>query len=106
MKLKNMIITLILTVFVVFNTVFLYLGIAYANNYSVRISCIIPAIAGKKMPILQETRTTNTKVQVNSPVIFQKDTQEMRIYAEGRIRRRQSACRYILRYTAALLLFH
>jgi hypothetical protein len=59
----------------------LYPAIAADNSYSVRISCIIPAIPGENMPILQETRITNTKEQVNSAVIFQKDTQEMRIIA-------------------------
>ena len=85
MELKFTKITLILVISAVLNIALLHTAIAADNSYSVRISCIIPAIPGKNMPILQETRITNTKEQVNSPTILQKDTQEMRINAEGKL---------------------
>jgi hypothetical protein len=81
MELKFTKITFILVISAVLTMALLCPAIAADNSYSVRISCIIPAIPGQNMAILQESRITNTKEQVNSPVIFQKDTQEMRIIA-------------------------
>ena len=81
MKLKLTKITLILVISAVLSIVLLYPALAANNSYSVRIACIIPAIPGQNMPILQETRLTNMKKQDNSSVIFQKDTQEMRVMA-------------------------
>ncbi|MDO8662464.1 MAG: hypothetical protein Q7K98_04495 [Candidatus Omnitrophota bacterium] len=81
MELKLTKITLRLIISAVFTLALLYPVMAADNSYSVRISCIIPAIPGKNMPILQEPRVTNTKEQANSPAIFQKDTQEIRVIA-------------------------
>lgn len=84
MKWKISKIALILFISVILSASLLCPATAADNVYSVRISCIIPAIPGQNMPILQEPRITNTKEQINSPAIFQKDTQEMRITAEGK----------------------
>jgi hypothetical protein len=79
MVLKFTKIMLILIISAVSIMALLYPAIAADNSYSIRISCIIPAIPGQNVPILPEPRITNAKEQVNSAVIFQKDTQEMRI---------------------------
>ncbi|MDO8489735.1 MAG: hypothetical protein Q7S42_06505 [Candidatus Omnitrophota bacterium] len=79
MKLKSIKTTLILVISTALTMSLLFPAIAADNSYSVRISCIIPAITGKNIPILPETRITNTREQINSPVILQKDTQEIRI---------------------------
>ena len=78
-------ITLVLVISAVLTIALLCPAIAADNSYSVRISCIIPAIPGQNLPILQEPRITNIKEQVNSPAVFQKDTQEMRVIAGEKI---------------------
>jgi len=81
MKLRLRKITLILVIFAALTMPLSYPAIAADNSYSVRISCIIPAIPGQNMPILQEPVIIGTEKRVNSPAIFQKDTQEMRVIA-------------------------
>ena len=85
MELKFTKITLILVISAVLTMGLLYPTLAADNSYSIRISCIIPAIPGQNMPILQEPRITNTKEQINSPAMFQKNTQETRITAGGKL---------------------
>lgn len=85
MELKFKKITLIPVTFVVLTMALLYPAIAADNSCAIRISCIIPVIPGKNMPILLEPRITNTKEQVNSPAIFQKDTQEIRVISGEKI---------------------
>ena len=81
MEIKSTKIALIMVISALLTMPLLYPVIAADNSYSVRISCIIPAIPGKNMPIIQEPKIKNTKEQFNSPAIYQKDTQEMRVIA-------------------------
>ena len=81
MELKFTKITLILVISAVLSMALLYPAIAADNSYSVRISCIIPALPGQNLPIIQEPKITNTIEQINSPAVFQKDTQEVRVIA-------------------------
>jgi len=81
MELKSTKTTLILVISAVLTLALLFPAIAADNSYSVRISCIIPALPGQNMPILKEPEITNTKEQIKSPAMFQKDTQEIRVIA-------------------------
>ncbi len=81
MELKFLKITLILVISAVLTMGLLYTAIAANNSYSIRVSCIIPAIPGQNMPILKEPGITKIKGQTNLPAIFQKYTQEMRVIA-------------------------
>jgi len=85
MKLKTTKITFILAISSLLAMVSTYPAIAADNSSSIRISCIIPAIPGKNVPILQETKSANTKNQVNSLVILQKDTQETKVIGEEKL---------------------
>ena len=78
-------ITFILVISAVLTMALLFPAIAADNSYAIRISCIIPVIPGQNVPILQETRITNTKEQINSPAMFQKDTQEIRAIAGEKV---------------------
>jgi hypothetical protein len=81
MELKFTKIALILVISAGLTMALLLPAIAADNSYSIRISCMIPAIPGQNVPILLEPRITNAKEQINAPIMFQKDTQEIRVTA-------------------------
>jgi hypothetical protein len=85
MELKSVKIALILVISVILTMALFFPVIAADNSYSIRISCMIPTIPGKNVPILLEPMITNTKKQINTPIMFQKDTQETRATAEGKL---------------------
>jgi len=82
MKRKGLKIWLILIVSVILSAALLHPASAADNSYAIRISCTIPALPGQNMPILQEQRIANIKVQASTPVMFQKNTQETRTIQE------------------------
>lgn len=79
MRKKDITIWLVLIISIVLAITLLDPAIAADNTSLIRISCTIPALPGKNMPILQEQRITNIKEPAATPVMFQKDTKEARV---------------------------
>lgn len=79
-KLSKVQVISILSLFLI--TSFINPALASDNAYSIRISCIIPAIPGQNMPLVKEQKVQAINKQESSPVMFQKETKEIRVRAE------------------------
>jgi hypothetical protein len=76
---KNRKIALVLVIAAAVNTLFVPAAQAQGNSYTVRIACVIPAVPGKNVPIVQEVKASSVNVQTSRNLVLQKDALETRI---------------------------
>lgn len=79
MKKRNIKISLVLVIAMTLNAFLLQAAAAENNTYSIRIACVIPAVPGKNVPIVKETKPSNTKERISANLVIQKDTKETRV---------------------------